>query len=174
MWGVKSRKYQTKNKKNSTISCSKGVRKGVMAAEEWKNENNRDLSFFGDEGITNSPCSPDALDPSPPLPVPLSAVMTWGPAGSFGEVCAKGERSSAPGFSCYPLSPWQSVLTGEKKLIYVRVTEHEWLSGVRTDAGSTSERKQETKHYRLRYKHLFKITAQTPLGWKENIPSALG
>lgn len=138
------------------------ARKGVMAAEEWKNENNRDLSFFRDGGITNSPCSTDTLDP----PVPLSGVMTWRTAGSSSEGCVKGERSSDPEFSCSPLSPWQPVLTGKNLW---RVTENYSPSGVRADIGSTPEQKQETKRLKTEIKTPLKITDQTSLVWKKDI-----
>lgn len=115
-WGVKVEFYQRKTirtKKNSPYPFQSESRKGVIAAEEWQNENNGDLPFFRDEGITNSHRSADPLDP--PTPALLSVVMTWEPAVSLGEVCVwKGKGPLSWGFSCSPLCPWQLVLTGKK------------------------------------------------------------
>ncbi len=44
------------------------------------------------------------------------------------------------------------------------MSENEWLSGVGTDVGSTSEQKQETERLRTEIKTPLKITDQTPLG----------
>lgn len=119
----KSRIYQTKKeKKESIISCPKQARKGVMAVEEWKNENNRDLSFFRDEGITNSPCSTDTLDP----PLPLHAVICGDDVRnsrlSRGSVRERGKVLWAWGFPA-PHCLSDNLSLPEKKLIYEGMLE---------------------------------------------------
>ena len=120
----KSRKIPNKKQKISTTSCSKRARKGVMAVEEWRNENNRELSFFRDEGITNSPCSTDTLDPRHPHPPPHCRYLErWReeqPA-LLGKCVWKGERSSEPEVFLLPIVSLTTCPQWKKKNWFMKV-----------------------------------------------------
>lgn len=90
-------------------------RESVMAVEQWKNENNRDLPFFRGERIT--------VD----SPAVLSTVMTWGTVIFSGEGCERGKVQRAHGFPaphCFP----DNLSSPEKMLIYEGILDWQLVS----------------------------------------------
>lgn len=154
-WGVnnvnhvrsKSRKKNTPPSKKFHHVLFQWARKGVMAVEEWKNENNRDLSFFRDEGITNPARSADGLVAPPPSSLTQCYLRRWREEQStlVGKG-VKGERSSEPRVFLLLIVPLTTRPRRKKTTLWSPVSHPSsvTLSGARADVGSISEQKQET------------------------------